>query len=173
MGCSVPGCPRPRWARGWCGTHYQRWRVWGTPEPDGIWERFIRLVDAEGDCWTWLGVRTGNGYGRYQAEGHYMAHRFIWSRLVGPIPEGLTLDHLCRNRACVNPDHLEMVTSRENLLRGQTLAAQNAAKTHCKHGHEFTEANTYRHGPGKRHRMCRTCMRRLGAEHDKRRRGKG
>ena len=85
------------------------------------------------------------------------AHRVVYEILVGPIPVGLELDHLCRNRACVNPDHLEPVTTRTNLLRGYSPWACRARQTHCKRGHEFTPENTYGTGDGRRY--CRTCRR--------------
>jgi len=85
------------------------------------------------------------------------AHRFAYEALVGPIPEGLKLDHLCRNRACVNPDHTEPVTDRVNTLRGFGPTAMNARATHCSEGHEFTDENTYLNQSGSR--VCLTCMR--------------
>lgn len=84
-------------------------------------------------------------------------HRVVYEALVGPIPDGMVIDHLCRQPSCVNPAHLEPVTRRENVLRGLTLPAANARKTHCKHGHEFTPENTYLFPTGTR--GCRTCAR--------------
>jgi hypothetical protein len=91
------------------------------------------------------------------------AHRLAYELFVGPIPEGQTIDHLCRNRPCVNPGHLEVVDMRTNLLRGSSPTAQNARKTHCKHGHEFTPENTaLKQG---RYRICRTCRARRNREY--------
>lgn len=108
-------------------------------------------------CWDWTAYRDKDGYGSVKADGKMqLAHRHVYSVLVGPIPKGLTLDHLCRNRACVNPEHLEPVTQRVNTHRGNTAAARNAAKTHCVKGHPYDEANTYRNRKG---RFCRACGR--------------
>ena len=87
------------------------------------------------------------------------AHKVVWERLRGPVPDGLVLDHLCRNRACVNPDHLEPVTQRVNSLRGVGAAAQQARKTHCKYGHEYTSENTqlYINQHGNVSRQCKVC----------------
>jgi hypothetical protein len=102
---------------------------------------------------------TSEGYGKFWLDGRaQLAHRIAYELNVGPIGDGLHIDHLCRNRACVRPDHLEPVTIRDNLMRGpSTLAAINAAKTHCRNGHEFDAVNTYRPTDGSR--MCRECMR--------------
>lgn len=88
--------------------------------------------ESESGCWEWIGTLSSEGYGRFEKD---LAHRVSYRRSVGPIPEGLQLDHLCRNRRCVNPEHLEPVTGRINTLRGETLPAMNAAKTECIHGH--------------------------------------
>lgn len=107
-------------------------------------------VKIDNGCWQWTGYRYGNGYGALSIEGRQrLAHRVSYEEFVGPIPVGLTIDHLCRNRACVNPVHLEPVTGREN--------TQRAMRSHCVNGHEFTEANIYRWTDGKR--CCRECRR--------------
>ena len=108
-------------------------------------------------CWLWTATGNGNGYGQFWSEKRMVyAHRHAYERWVGPIPDGLQIDHLCRVRCCVNPNHLDPVTCRENLLRGETFNAENAAKTHCVHGHEFTPENTYI-SPCDGCRRCRNC----------------
>ena len=147
--CSVPDCNDRHEARGWCNTHYKRWRRHGNPLvtlTPGLGqtaaERFRTKVDrSAGDdaCWSWLGARSQTGYGRFWVDGKTVkAHRWAYEHLVGPIPDGLTIDHLCRVRSCVNPAHLEPVSNRVNVLRGDAPAARNARKTHCVRGHEFT-----------------------------------
>lgn len=119
-------------------------------------------VDKKADgCWLWTGTKHNEGYGRVSFRGtKAFAHRTSYERFVGPIPEGLTIDHLCRNKSCVNPAHLEAVTRKENAFRGNCIAAQNANKTHCKNGHEFSPENTrrvrHRYGIG---RACIACTR--------------
>ena len=129
-------------------------------------ERFWAKVDKCGDCWIWSAGRLRNGYGQFRLpDKHVLAHRFAYELEVGLIPEGLTIDHLCRVRECVNPAHLEAVSLRENLLRAETFQGVNARKNECPKGHPYSEENTrmYR---GKRH--CRSCDR----ARDARRRGK-
>lgn len=120
-----------------------------------IEQRFWSKVDASGDCWLWLGSITANGYGQTSVGGRRQAaHRYAYEQTVGPIPNGLQLDHLCRVHACVNPDHLEPVTNRENVLRGVGTSAVNARKTHCIHGHPLSGDNLMVYGSW---RKCRTC----------------
>ena len=164
-GCSVDGCDRPSRVRKYCNAHYRRWqkgrpisgpirRVFHGP----VKSRFPHLIDKSGNCWEWLGSRNPDGYGTISIDNRISyAHRIVYEMEVGAIPEDLELDHLCRNRACVNPEHLEPVTQRVNTLRGEGFAAINARKTHCIHGHPFDEKNTYITSAG--HRLCRTCNR--------------
>ena len=113
---------------------------------------------TETGCWLWLGCLS-DGYGMTTYKGkHHRAHRIVYSLLKGAISAGLTLDHLCRTKSCVNPDHLEPVSQRMNVLRGDGLAAKQAKQTHCKRGHPFDETNTYFRTDGNK-RRCRTCQR--------------
>lgn len=108
-------------------------------------------------CVLWTRMTTHDGYGRIKSHGrHLWAHREAYEAYVGQIPAGLTIDHKCRVRCCINPDHLEAVTKRENTLRGIGPSAQHAKKTHCPAGHEYSGTNLYMH-KGRRH--CRACMR--------------
>lgn len=131
-------------------------------------ERFWEKVDAA-DCWDFTGALTAKGYGSFRVEGKSIsAHRYAYETLVGPIPVGLQLDHLCRNRACVNPDHLQIVSPLVNTRRGHSFAARYGKRTHCKNGHAYTPENT---GIRKdsNSRYCRACLRvssmRVRAEH--------
>lgn len=160
--CIADGCDRNAKTRGLCQKHYlAAWRGNGpTPLPKRTSaDRFWAAVDrAEHGCWPWKGSQRRGGYGRVRIAGRdFAAHRVAYEMEIGAIPEGLELDHLCRNRLCVRPSHLEPVTGQVNTLRGETLAAENAAKQRCIHGHEFTPENTYWRGTG--HRTCRTCQR--------------
>jgi hypothetical protein len=128
-------------------------------------ERFWRKCeyDPVAGCVIWVGAHCGSGYGSFWDNAHggvRNAHRWLWEYLVGPIAEGLELDHLCRVRSCVNLKHLEVVTPSENVLRGvspQLARERGAAKTHCANGHEFTPENVWTDSDGWRH--CRACNR--------------
>ena len=122
--------------------------------PSRFWENVTQ--DASG-CWSWNGLIDRYGYGRFRRENlpPATAYRTAYVALVGSVPVGLQLDHLCRNRTCVNPSHLEPVTQAENARRSAA-----ATKTHCVNGHEFTEANTYTRLSGSGgQRDCRACIR--------------
>lgn len=116
-------------------------------------ERFaVKFVVIESGCWQWVGAINHDGYGEFRGElGKEGAHRWSHRRFKGPIPQGHEVDHLCRFRACVNPNHLEAVTKTENTLRGASFAAINASKTHCPNGHPLI--------PGSGQRICRECRR--------------
>ena len=118
--------------------------------------RLRQKIEITDGCWLWRGHVKANGYGA-AGQGR-PAHRRIYELLVGPIPPGFQLDHLCKVLTCVNPAHLEPVTPRENTKRSDSFAGINARKTHCVHGHEFTPENTYVTRRGRRH--CRACSRR-------------
>lgn len=125
--------------------------------------RFWRHVEKGADCWFWKGNTVKGGYGQFgiDADTKVMAHRFAWELCNGPIPEGLTLDHLCLNTPCVRPDHMEPVSLRVNILRGNGWAARNARRSSCIHGHPLSHANIYvDHAADGTHRRCRECQRR-------------
>ena len=129
------------------------------------------IVD-EGGCHIWQGPKNRNGYG-YAWDGGRLrvVHRMRYEREVGPIPPGMELDHyVCDNKACCNPAHTRPVTKRENRLRNDGITAQQAAKTHCKHGHEFTPDNLVPSKLQRGIRECKRCRRRSESRRDKARR---
>lgn len=120
-------------------------------------DRFLSHVNKTDSCWLWTASKDSRGYGYfYSGNKNVKAHRASYQFFVGEIPANMVIDHLCKNPSCVNPKHIEAVTQAENLYRGDTLAAINRAKTHCKNGHEFTQANTITRKNGTRN--CRTCI---------------
>lgn len=174
--CAVQGCINKARGRGWCSGHYQRWTKHGDPGATllqrgsrPLWEALLERIELRHDgCWVWIGTITEQGYGHLwnrnalDAGLSRLAHRLAYHEFQGPIPDGMELDHTCHDpatcwdgteclhRRCVNPAHMAVVTGPVNSLR-----TNHTAKTHCKHGHEYTPDNTYlNHG----RRGCRTCL---------------
>lgn len=161
--CGIKTCDRPRHAHGYCGMHAQRLRRTGDalgvrrrPSVEVFWSK----VEMTESCWNWTGEVLANGYGKISARyspaasGTKLAHRVSYELTREPVPDGLHLDHLCRNRLCVNPGHLEPVSVKENVARGM----HGRLRTHCGYGHELTPENT-QYDRKRNCRRCRTCAR--------------
>ena len=177
--CSFPDCGRKHKGRGYCESHLRHLRE-GKPlrviSTLGHWhphapvaERLERLSQRDGDCLIWVGRIDRGGYGALKINGKYMkAHRASYVLAHGMIPEGLVIDHLCRVRACINPDHLEAVTGLENTRRG---IRSNVRRTTCNRGHDLTDPSnlilTKKDVPGKY--SCRACRREWSAEYEAKR----
>lgn len=146
------------------------WPTYSKPQPPTVAERFwakVDLLDGPEGCWRWTASRYRNGYGQFDGG---VAHRFSYELHHGPIPDGLVIDHLCGQRYCVNPKHLELVTHAVNTQRGYSRNISGthrrdlmAKRTHCKHGHQMTEPNTYVTKQG--WRQCRTCRNERRTKH--------
>jgi hypothetical protein len=183
--CYLATCDRAHYARSYCKAHYSRVTETGDPqewrpieskpsasERDNIAARIMsRSTPNEDGCIEWQGAASANGYGNISWQGRpWLVHRAIWTATVGPIPtdDDWTIDHLCRNRACVNVQHMEVVTRIENAERGGGIYVAIEKRrniTHCVHGHEFTAENTIRlKGQGdSTSRLCRACNNRRWA----------
>ena len=158
--CTVEGCDDYRKGQGLCSKHYARVRSSGTTDliVESVEERFWKHVDKTETCWNWAGTENGRGYGFFWDGNKYVqVHRYAYQKLKGVIPNGLQVDHLCFNKLCINPAHLEAVTPRENLRRAQIHHGVGCAVTHCPAGHEYTPENTYVEPKGSR--SCRECRR--------------
>lgn len=164
--CELPGCTNVHYARGWCANHYRRWARYGTTDlsTPSAEVRFFSRVEGSpdyDDCWIWVGRIQPNGYGQFSVKHkHVYAHRWAYTHLIGEIPDGLELDHLCRVRACCNPWHLDPVTRQVNTLRGLAgdVAREAAkAKVACPNGHPYEGDSFYINAQNIR--VCRVCRR--------------
>lgn len=140
-------------------------RLTTLPRAASLEERLSRYTVDENGCWRWSGAIKENGYGCLSLDGRVRyTHRLAYELWVGPVPDGMQLDHLCRNRACMNPAHLEPVTPSVNVRRGESPGAKALRRTHCVQGHAYAEHGVIRMG----RRVCRTCrteyMRRYNAD---------
>lgn len=161
--CTIADCERPIRCKDRCRRHYDQW-IRSTPSGERLAptlrERIVaKVVVDQAGCWIWQGHIGPKGYGQVRGKsGTQPAHQAAYEEWKGAIPTGMEPDHLCKVRSCVNPDHLEAVTHRENLLRSGGIAARNASKTHCPQGHPYAGDNVIirarRSGQG---RQCRTC----------------
>lgn len=131
-----------------------------TPVADRL--EYWSCPDPNSGCWLWLGMVDAKGYGLITVrQRKFRAHRLAYTEWAGPIPDSMVIDHKCRNPSCINPSHLEVVTSRENTLRG-LVGSWHRVKTHCPHGHPYSGDNvSYGTGkfPGQTRRNCKTCKR--------------
>ena len=124
---------------------------------DDVKTRILRLSDIIGECWVWKGNINDTGYGKINIRRKpYLAHRISYEVFIGEIHEGLQINHTCQNRACINPDHLEVITIKERNRRGNGIAAQHLRQTHCKRGHPLSGDNLLIHKSGSRE--CRACI---------------
>lgn len=163
--CSVPDCERTHYAKDLCSAHYGQMRRGEVVRPIRLFlqgatlrERIENYLEPQPDgCWLWTRARHPLGYGLVRWNGKLLiVHRAYLIELGYHVPDDMDVDHLCRVTSCANPDHLEVVTHRENLLRGVGVSALNARKTHCPQGHEYTAENTNLY---KGWRYCRICKR--------------
>lgn len=161
--CSVTDCPQEVSAKGFCAAHYNRWWRTGNPLPKpkpSRADRFWAKVEKGEGCWVWSASLTHDGYGCFRGEnGMTLAHRFSYILANGPVPDGFQIDHLCRNRRCVRPDHLESVTPRENAMRSNSSGALAVRTGKCVRGHDLSGARVVVTAEGRVERHCRECRR--------------
>ena len=114
---------------------------------------------TESGCWEWQGLKHRSGYGQITTlSGRDYTHRVAWALMIGPIPEGMVIDHICRNRTCFKPSHLRVTTHRQNILAGTGASARNYRKTKCARGHTYTEGNfTFKYAQQRKWRRCSIC----------------
>lgn len=160
--CKVEGCEKAgKLTRGLCVAHYSRlWRSGTMPaHNEERIERIWRSIEYTDTCWLWKLSRNPLGYGKIKFENRSQpAHRVVYELAVGPIPDGLELDHLCRVRHCVNPAHLEPVTPLENMRRSLNPNMRAHLADTCVQGHPVSDENTYRN-PRNGKKQCRICLR--------------
>lgn len=159
--CTIEHCANNSHALGFCGMHYGRFKRHKDPliikrvypkRALSLKERIENKILKTDKCWLWQGEIRKNGYGSIRInKKNYTIHRVYYELNKGQIPTGLTIDHLCRIKNCINPDHLEPVTLIENLKRGYGIGVQNSNKTYCPKGHEYNGVD--KNG----HRLCLTC----------------
>jgi len=159
--CIFEGCQKPLSAKGYCSMHYARLVRHGDPTKGGwpsLDEKFEKYVVRSAGCWSWRGSKQGAGYGyifRNKRHPTTLIHRYSWEKHTGnKIPAGYDIDHLCRNRLCCNPEHLEPVPPIVNILRGTGHSAMNAKKTKCINGHDLPVRNNLAQ---RQSRICKLC----------------
>ena len=144
--CTIDGCGSPALARGWCPKHYTRWQTHGDPRGGGPAcystpeEAFAARTERRGECLIWTGAKNGGGYGRLRVNGRVtQAHRYAWECENGPIPDGMLIDHICHNRACVNADHLRLATRQQNNANrsGATVKSSTGVRGVYPYGSRF------------------------------------